>query len=85
MVYTDIQTLRGVDAPIDYGSGVQYAQGLAEAFPDAGLQIGLWLNGTTGCRDIVETTVLDENIRKLYASIARWKLPKVFLRVGYGT
>jgi hypothetical protein len=84
MVYTDIQTLRGVDAPIDYGSGIEYAQGLAEAFPDAGIQIGLWLNGTTGCRDIVEGS-LENNIRKLFANIASWNLPKVFLRVGYGT
>ena len=28
MFYTDIQTLRGLDAPVDYGSGIEYADGL---------------------------------------------------------
>ncbi len=84
MVYTDIQTLRGLDAPVDYGSGIEYAKGLTETFPHSGIQIGLWLNGTAGCQDIVEGR-LQDNIRKLYASIDQWKTPKVFLRVGYGT
>lgn len=84
MVYTDIQTLRGVDAPTDYGSGIEYAQGLAEAFPTSGLQIGLWLNGTSGCRDVVRHGLWKDNIHKLFANIAKWNLPKVFLRVGYG-
>lgn len=84
MVYTDIQTLRGVSHPVDYGSGIEYAKGLVEAFPASGLQMGLWLNGTAGCRDIVHGK-LDDKIHELFANIAEWNLPKVFLRVGYGT
>lgn len=40
MVYTDIQTLRGLDKPADYGSGVEYADGIINSlFP--GEQVGL--------------------------------------------
>jgi hypothetical protein len=28
MVYTDIQTLRGLEEPADYGSGIEYAKGM---------------------------------------------------------
>ena len=55
MVYTDIQTLRGLDRPTDYGSGVEYADGIIESLcpgQNVGLQIGLWLKGTSGCDDI---------------------------------
>jgi hypothetical protein len=83
MFYTDIQSLRGMDTPIDYGSGVEYAEALAEAYPDSGIQVGLWLNGTAGCRDIVNGN-LENNVKHMFQSIARWKVPKVFLRVGYG-
>ena len=84
MFYTDIQTLRGLETPIDYGSGIEYAGGLAEAFPKAGIQIGLWLNGTEGCRDLVEGK-LDVNMHQLFDSLQNMKVPKIFLRVGYGT
>ena len=30
MVYTDLQTLRGLWAATDYGSGIQYADGLLD-------------------------------------------------------
>jgi hypothetical protein len=82
MFYTDIQTLRGLDVPIDYGSGVEYAQGLAEAFPHSGIQIGLWLNGTAGCQDIVDGA-LDEKIHELYSYLHHVDVPKIFLRLGY--
>jgi len=84
MFYTDIQNLKGMDTPIDYGSGIEYAKGLAEAYPKSGIQIGLWLNGTQGCRDIVNGN-LTTNIYHMFHSILQWKVPKVFLRVGYGT
>ena len=113
MVYTDIQTLRGLDKPIDYGTGVEYVDGLIEAWDfkssgDAdstsstssatsssssissatspiGLQIGLWLNGTQGCRDIVSGD-LDENLNRFldYLVIDIPSTTKIFLRVGYG-
>jgi hypothetical protein len=85
MFYTDIQTLRGLDRPVDYGSGIEYANGIMDSlFPDqhVGLQIGLWLNGTRGVRDIL-SGVLDENVDKLVEYLATTKATKVFLRVGY--
>jgi hypothetical protein len=60
-------------------------KGLAEAFPESGLQIGLWLNGDQGCRDIM-SGLLDENMYQLFDFIQSdlpESLPKVFLRVGY--
>jgi hypothetical protein len=85
MVYTDIQTLRGLSEPADYGSGIEYADGILDSlFPHqhVGLQIGLWLNGTRGCRDIVSGS-LEENVSKLIDYLSKTKAAKVFLRVGY--
>jgi hypothetical protein len=85
MVYTDIQSVRGLDAPVDYGSGVEYADGLLQSlFPHQhlGLQIGLWLNGTEGCQDILSGS-LDSNIDKLLSYISNCQASHVFLRVGY--
>lgn len=42
MVYTDLQTLQGLFGPSDYGSGVEYADGILNSiFPesDMGLQV----------------------------------------------
>ncbi|CAB9504759.1 expressed unknown protein [Seminavis robusta] len=89
MVYTDIQTLRGLDHPVDYGTGIEYADGaLRMASPPTnplgvGLQIGLWLNGTQGCRDIVSGK-LDDNVKRLVYYIGvQSPASKVFLRIGY--
>ena len=92
MVYTDIQTLRGLSTPIDYGSGVEYGDGLvdslfhssggADGIGSVGLQIGLWLNGTAGCHDIVNG-VLDMKVHQLVTYLQHTTAPKVFLRVGY--
>lgn len=84
MFYTDIQELKGLDTPVDYGSGIEYAGALAEAFPKSGIQIGLWLNGTQGCRDI-NRGKLNSQLHHLFASLDELDVPKVFLRVGYGT
>lgn len=86
MVYTDIQTLRGLDAPVDYGSGVEYANGLVDSVlsQDVGLQIGLWLNGTEGCRDLVQGK-LDKKVHVLLKYLETCPASRVFLRVGYGT
>jgi hypothetical protein len=105
MVYTDIQNLRGLDQPVDYGSGIEYATGLVEALGGSsgnndrekdltknnkqrsfGLQIGLWLNGTQGCQDIV-SGALQENIDSFLQYLVQ-DIPdtiQIFLRVGYGT
>ena len=42
MVYTDIETLRGLNYPTDYGSGIEYADGIIDSlFPMSavGLQV----------------------------------------------
>jgi len=60
MVYTDLAGLKGLWSPTDYGSGIEYADGVLNLFPSSpdkqlhdtttqastGIQIGLWLNGT---------------------------------------
>lgn len=106
MAYTDIQTLRGLDRPADYGSGVEYADGILELIVSTrnsggrdhhhhhkkqrqggvavGLQLGLWLNGSEGCRDVVSRR-LDSNIQRLvgYLSSPRTAFDRVWLRIGY--
>lgn len=89
MGYTDIQTLRGLDMPVDYGSGIEYADGLLDSIVasgdniNVGLQIGLWLNGTSGCRDLVQGK-LDEQVHGLMHYLEHCRASHVFLRVGYG-
>jgi len=92
MVYTDIQKLRGLGQPTDYGSGIEYANGLQ--FPEShghkrnsqprGLQIGLWLGGSQGCLDMVEGQ-LDDQLQRLFAYLSSATTPfdPIFLRVGY--
>jgi len=93
MVYTDLQSLRGLWAAADYGSGIQYADGLLNLFPSsidhshqtrgaAGLQIGLWLNGTQGCSSICEGE-LDRQIEQLITYMEHSRASKIFLRLGY--
>jgi hypothetical protein len=89
MFYTDIQTLRGLNKPVDYGSGIEYADGLLQAYTASkqqqqeGLQIGLWLNGTAGCRDLVQHR-LKENVKRLVQYLAEdCPARKVWLRIGY--
>jgi hypothetical protein len=84
MVYTDIQTLRGLDTPVDYGSGVEFANGLLDSVlsQEIGLQIGLWLNGTAGCHDLVQGK-LDEQVHALLKYLEECDASRVFLRVGY--
>ena len=51
----------------------------------AALQIGLWLNGTQGCRDLVAGR-LQRQVRRLYRYLmveGGRRAPKIFLRVGY--
>ena len=40
MTYTDIKELNGLDLPIDYGSGIEFANGLVDSV-FAGQNIGL--------------------------------------------
>jgi hypothetical protein len=90
MVYTDLQTLRGLDQPVDYGTGIEYANGaLKQASPPdnplgVGLQVGLWLDGISGCQDIVDGK-LDGQIKELVDYLGvKCPASKIFLRIGYG-
>lgn len=85
MVYTDLATLRGLDKPVDYGSGVEYGNGIFDSlFPNdvVGLQIGMWLNGVEGC-DLINSGQMDEQIEKLSNYLRSCKASVVFLRLGY--
>ena len=95
MVYTDLATLKGLWEPSDYGSGVEYADGILDLFPSsssrsdngigrspAGLQIGLWLNGTGGCFSICAGE-MDDEITLLASYLERSRASMIFLRLGY--
>lgn len=91
MVYTNLRHLRGLDAPTNYGSGIEYADGLLHLPDDdhhKALQIGLWLHGTAGCREIVRGQ-LDAQIEQLfhYLMIDCGRedddANKIYLRLGY--
>lgn len=85
MAYTDLQTLRGLSSPVDYGSGVEYATASVLRLLDEtrSLQLGLWLNGTIGCRDIL-SGALDSNIRALFDYlIVETPANVTYLRLGY--
>jgi len=94
MVYTDLETLKGLWEPTDYGSGVEFADGVLDLFPSknantnhnsqssTGLQIGLWLNGTQGCFSICAGQ-MDDQIHLLIAYLERSRASKIFLRLGY--
>lgn len=90
MVYTDLAELKGLWEPTDYGSGVEYADGVLNLFPSkghskqssTGLQIGLWLNGTQGCFSICAGE-MDNQIKLLIDYLERTRASKIFLRLGY--
>jgi hypothetical protein len=82
MSYTDLYSLRGLDQPADYGSGIEYANGLLDLTNNNGLQLGLWLNGTLGCRDII-SGALDAQIQRLLDYLMASPFKKIFLRVAY--
>ena len=96
MFYTDIQELRGLYQPINYGGGIQYANGLLlmmEAPPvtttttTVALQIGLWLNGTIGCQNILHG-LLQDQIQQLFHyciidTTTTTSISKIYLRIGY--
>jgi hypothetical protein len=85
MVYTDIQSLLGLDQSVDYGSGIEYADGVLDIQTEqrVGLQIGLWLNGTDGCRQIVDGLLNAQMDQLFHYLLHDCQATKIFLRVGY--
>lgn len=82
MSYTNLTTLSGVFSPIDYGSGIQYAQGLLDLQPGAALNLGLWLGGLDGLKSIVAGD-LDSNILRISEFATSNLDSKIYLRIGY--
>ena len=80
MVYTSIKNLEGLesDSP-DYGSGINDADKLLEAYPGSYLQIGLCMVGELSN---TYSGMNDGNIEKLGRWLNRIGGP-VFLRIGY--
>jgi len=80
MLYTSIQKIDGLFAPSqDYGSGVFHADALMARYPQARLQLGLYM--VDALKDVYQG-VYDDNIDRM----ARWfkskKVP-IYLRIGY--
>ncbi|HRZ40676.1 MAG TPA: hypothetical protein P5246_06680, partial [Candidatus Omnitrophota bacterium] len=65
MLYTSIQELSGLDSPADHGAGVHYGAHLLKRYPEAALQIGLYM---VDALDEVNRGEYDDHIVKL----ARW-------------
>lgn len=85
MVYTDLKELRGLSTPTDYGSGVEYADGvLNDLFSgyNVAVQLGLWLGGTKGCMKVNDGS-WDGRIAQLIKYLSSASTQKVFLRLGY--
>ena len=85
MSYTALQSgtgsLKGLNEPIDYGSGVEWASGLLNHFPNTGLQLGLYLVNEL---DSVINGALDYEIRKLIDYLAgELSTHQIYLRIGY--
>ena len=80
MMYTSIQTMEGLDSVSkDYGSGTYFTDEMLKKYPDAVLQIGLYMV------DALEDTYsgkYDSNIEKLGHWSKQAQTP-VFLRIGY--
>ena len=97
MAYSDLATLAGLTTPTDYGTGVEYAKGLAEllqpmndvnyahtttATTTTGLQLGLWLGGADGCQAVVNGTWATQ-ITRFVHYVATAPFYRVFVRLGY--
>lgn len=79
MVYTSVQKGDGIYTPKDYGGGTQDFQYLADKYPDAVFQVGLYM---VDALDEVIQGVYDDNIDKLGDWIKKVNRP-VYLRIGY--
>jgi len=78
-IYTPLSSLDGLDNDIDFGAGETSAGHILKKYPNAALQIGLYLVGDL---QAVVDGDLDGNIIKFAEWIKKAKIP-VFLRIGY--
>jgi len=79
MLYTSIQDVKGLEEPIEYGSGPEDGNALLQNYPNSVVQVGLYmvdgLNGTI-------SGTYDTNLRVLARWIKKADRP-VYLRIGY--
>ena len=71
--------LTGLWSPINYGSGVEWAGGLKDAYPGSSLQLGLYL---VDAEERVANGELDAEIDFLAEFLREFENP-VYLRIGY--
>jgi hypothetical protein len=79
MAYTSIQEMDGIYSPVDYGAGTQHFQYLTDRYPNAVIQIGLYM---VGALEGIIKGLYDKNIDKLGKWIKKAKRP-IYLRIGY--
>lgn len=79
MVYTSVQEVRGLWDAADYGSGVMHAQALIEEYPQAAIQIGLYM---VGALPGILKGEFDSNLDKIGIWIKTSDHP-VYVRIGY--
>jgi hypothetical protein len=79
MTYTSIQNMDGLSEPVDFGAGTNHAQYLADNFPEAAFQIGLYMVDTL---EGVVSGQYDHQIQKL-ADWLKHLHHRVYLRIGY--
>jgi hypothetical protein len=79
MFYTSVQQMDGLTEPADHGAGVNHAQYLADNFPKAAFQIGLYM--VDALEGVVEGKY-DANIDRLVSWLKSVTGP-VYLRIGY--
>lgn len=84
MVYTSLYdetngALAGLMKAIDYGSGIQWATGLEISYPQATINLGLWL--VDQC-NMINSGQLDSTIDLMIAAI-KYSNHGYYLRVGY--
>jgi len=83
MSYTNLSSLNGLTTPVDYGSGIEFAEGGVESFDNKiGLQLAVDLGGDEGCTKIVNGT-MDDRIALLVEFLRDTSASRVFLRLGY--
>ena len=75
----DYGELTGTKEPIDYGSGIQWTDGLSYEYPDSTIQLGLWLVGQ--CHKI-RAGLYDHQINELARYIEKSN-SNYILRIGY--
>lgn len=78
---SDLGELTGLKKPIEYGSGIEWVDGLIGLYPKSSIQLGLWL--VDQCGDVV-SGLLDHNIQRLAKFMKdRSKHTSFYLRIGY--